>query len=596
MKTSTNVWVPTSAVTALDTIKVRKGYRSWNQTLERLLAEYVDDQRRREPDERLVHIATLLRWPPPRRVDLLTAEQLGIAPSGRQLRLQVDQDLWTTARDHGFVLPGQSIFRGHNEYQARRGADAVLTSIARREWLDDPEMGDIAQLLTRRQSRGLWRMAVAGTSTKAEREVLDAAECATEEREIACARGESDRGPERVVRVADKLLTSEVAWHASERFQGVRAIALENLSGDGAQDYLDLLDEVDDDTARWQDELARTRAVPLPLGSREGRGATAVWRAERAVQIEDLMSWFGKMRRTSTPATFVMNPPGWQLRFPAEWMPTLIGDTMPERREEYVRTGQVLHFRHGNRDYLWPTRENDDGMMVPVTGFETVISEARKRSVWDVLEATLLDFSYSPHGDRSGRSVWVPAHVAYDLGLLDEADRDRLVSEARTEYAAAAARSVDERRHPPAMNVDVLFADLDEKGHYRSVEDRERARMAYARGFRSFLKYLAEIDYPALKSERLSLSVSTAYRWPMTTLAGEVQSGNLASDALRWLAAYVLSRHHAILNADEQWRWILAEKYNEVDTTFLGTGNSALDRPIIDNEWAPDVDDLEAPF
>lgn len=596
MRAETNVWVPTAAVTALDVIKVREGYRSRNQTLERVLEDYVEEQRGREDDERLVHIATLFRWPPPRRVDRRIAESLGIEPSGRQLRVRVDRDLWTTAHDHGFVLPGQSTVRGHHEYQARRGADAVLTAIALKEPLDDPEIGAIAQLLTRRQARGLWRLAVAQTTTTAERMVVDSAEQATEEREIACARGGSDQGTARVVRVAEKLLTSEVTWHASERFEAMKAIAAEHLSGDGAQDFLNLLDEVDDDTPRWRDELARTRDVPRQWISREGRGATTVWRAERAIQIEDLMAWFGEMHRSSTPTTFVMNPPGWQLSFPTEWIPTRIGAASPELTEA-VRTGQVLQFRHDGEDYAWPTRENNQGLMVPVAGFETVINEAGRRPASDVLEATLLDFSTTQRHEDGSQSVWVPAHVACDLGLLTETDRDRIVSEARAEYDTDVKRSKGRHRYTPAMNMDVLFADLDDKGYYRRTGDRERARMAYAHGIRPLLEFLEEIGYSAIKSEHLSFLGSTGYQWPVTTLADAVQAGELNSHSLRWLAAYVLSRHHAILNADEVRHWISAEKYEEFDVTLHEDDNSALDRPYIDNEWAPgNDDDPEAPF
>ena len=596
MKAETNVWVPTSAVTALDVIKVREGYRSRNQTLERVLEDYVEEQRGREDDERLVHIATLFRWPPPRRDERRMAESLGIEPSGRQLRVRIDRDLWNTALHHGFVLPGQSTVRGHHEYQARRGADAVLTAIALEEPLDDLEIGATAQLLSRRQARGLWRLAVAGTTTTAERGVVDSAEHATEEREIACARGETDRAASRrVVRVAEKLLTSEVTWHASERFEAMKAIAAEHLTGDGAQDYLNLLSEVDDDTPRWRDELARTRDVPRQWVSREGRGATTVWRAERAIQIEDLMAWFGEIHRSSTPATFVMNPPGWQLSFPTEWIPTRIGDAAPELAEA-VGTGQVLRFRHEGEDYVWPTRENDQGLMVPVAGFETVISEAGTRPASDVLEATLLDFSTTRHHEDGSQSVWVPAHVACDLGLLTETERDRIVLEARAEYDADVKRSKGRYRYTPALNIDVLFADLNDKGYYRRTGDRERARMAYAHGIRPFLKFLKELGYSAIKSEHLNFLGSTGYQWSISTLADAVQAGELDAQSLRWLAAYVLSRHHAILNADEVRRWISAEKYEEFDVTLHEDVNSALDRPHIDNEWAPGNDNPEAPF
>ncbi|PKZ62840.1 hypothetical protein CYJ73_25025 [Gordonia terrae] len=593
MKKETNVWVPSSAVIALDAIQVREHYRSRNQTLERLLQDYVIDQQGRDPHDRLVHIATLLRWPPPRREDKSSAQKLGVAPSGRQLRVRIEEDLWTAAREFGFMLPGQSAFRGHHDYQARRGTDAVLTSIARQHLLlGDPEIGDLAQLLTRRQAKGLWRLAVEGASTTAERDVLYAAEQATEVREIARARGEVDDGPPtRVVRVATKLQTSEVTWHASERFGSMRAIAREHLSAGKAAAFLSVLDEVDDDTVRWRDELHQARAHPVTSVSREGRGASAVWRAERAVAVDDLMAWFGVMNRTSTSPAIVMNPPGWKLRFPTEWVPALVDDSTPEVREG-LRTGSVLAFPCRGENFAWPTRETSEGRLVPVPGFETVIAEASTRSVVDVLEAALIDFTRVPDGDEGRRSVWVPAHVAHDLGLLTAAERDRLVAAARTAHAADVAASESGRRYTPAMNVDVLFADLEEN-YYTDSDDRERARMAYARGFRPLLQYLAEIDYPTKKSEHLAILMTTAYRWPVATLADVVQVGTLDHDTLRWLSAYVLARHDAILNADERDRWVQAERYREELSVFSADGDdgSSLDKPIVDNIWPPDGDE-----
>lgn len=603
MTISTNVWVPASAVAALDEIKVHESYRSRNQALASVLGDYVDHQRERGPEGRVVHIATLLRWPPPRREDRLVASHRGVPTSGRQLRLNVERELWITARDHGYVLPGQSTVRGHPEYQARRGADAVLAAIARRRPLTDPVLGQIEQLLTRRQARGLWRLAVAGTSTVAERQVAELADDAREALEIAGARGQTLEVSGRVVRVAEKLRTSQVTWHASERFRVLSTIAFENLSGEGAQDFLDLLDEVDDDTVSWRDELARLRVAPIASVSREGRGATAVWRAEREVQTEDLMDWFGRMDRASTPTSFVMHPPGWVLRFPTQWLPAPADDETLSRSGG-IDAGHVLRLRHAGNDFVWPTRENTEGLMTTVPGFETVLTAAGRRSAQDVLEATLLDFSQELHDGDPMPSVWVPAHIAHDLGLIDETERDRLVSEARAACDADLARSEDEPHYKSRIDLDILFADLDREGSFCQAGDRERARMAFAGGIRTFVQYLVEIGYPAVKSEYLQFAFETKYRYPMSTLAEAVQAGELRSDALRWVSAYVFSRRDAILNTDVQKRWIRAEVYAEFDDspleghlgpTAVGHDASDLCRPI-GNELQPSLGPDALPF
>lgn len=603
MKSGTNVWVPVSAVAALDEIKVQEGHRSLNQALASLLREYLEDQQGRGPDDRLVHIATLLRWPPTRREDRREASKQGVPPSGRQLRVDVERELWIAARDHGFVLPGQSTIRGHPEYRARPGADVILAAIARRRPLTDPVLGKIEQLLTRRQARGLWRLAVAGTSTTPERHVAELAESARTRREIADARGETHDVSDRVVRVAAKLHTSQVTWHAPERFQGLREIAFENLSGQGTREFLDLLNEADDDTDRWRDELARVRAVPAAAASREGRGATAVWRAEREVQTDYLLDWFGRMDRTSTPTSFVMRPPGWVLRFPTQWLPTPADNVV---HSGGVAAGQLLQVLHAGNDFVWPTRENSEGLMTPVPGFETVISEAGRLPVHDVLEAALIDFSPEIHGGYGMYSVWVPAHVAYDLGFINETERDRLVSEARTAHDVDLARSEGNSEYTPRINLDVLFADLDREGRFRRVEDRDRARMAFARGFRTFVEYLKEIEYPTLKSEILPSRLETEYRFPMTTLAEAVQAGTLTHDAIRWLSAYIFSRSHTILNDDMRERWDQAEEYRDFEETPLeglpalapavvAQNASDFSEPIA-NELQPPLDPGNLPF
>lgn len=113
------------------------------------------------PKALLMHLVTLLRYPPPRKL----ADLAGESP-GKVLRIPFRNDhekqVWETARPLGFRLSGQSGYCGHPDYQARPGTDALLTAIARIESLDDPRLGDY-QLLTRQQAHGLWRLVVEAT-------------------------------------------------------------------------------------------------------------------------------------------------------------------------------------------------------------------------------------------------------------------------------------------------------------------------------------------------------------------------------------------------------------------------------------------------
>ncbi|MDG3009609.1 hypothetical protein G4X40_05560 [Rhodococcus sp. D2-41] len=545
MTGGTNVLVPESALSALEVIRARCGYSSRNQTVERLLHEYVAAQQALEPDQLLVHIATLLRYPLTRS----EARTRG-ASYGKQLRVRCDRELWDTARDFGFHLPGQSVFRGHPDYQARPGTDAILAAIARVEPLDDPNLGP-CQVMTRRQARGLWRMAVESTRTAAEREVAEAAHAAAEKRELAIANSDANvTGLTEVERVHDRL-KKDVAWHARERFDRVATIARCRLSGDGAGEFLTILDEQDQDSERWEDELARHIVGPGPVGS-AGRGATAAWRAERAVQTDDMITWLASTDRSSTPSTFTVRTPGWRLRLPSAWIPTRFAEAvgMPVMWRDHLEAGRVLHLVHDGEHILWPTRIAEDGNTIPVNGFEAVIDEAREFDVRRVIEATLFEQAGPDEDVRFNQRVPVPAHIAHALGLITIERRDLIVA---AERASAASQLESERSLRPTMNVDLLFADLETR--CCAEEERSNARMAYARGGRAFLRYLKAIDHPVHLSEWLVLSAGVAWTWPGTTLASAVETGDLSDEAVRWLAACTINLQNQALSDDMHDRW-----------------------------------------
>ncbi|MET9387942.1 hypothetical protein ABZY09_44885 [Streptomyces sp. NPDC002928] len=65
-KTETNVRLPPCAFDALAAVMTREG-ASRDATVRRLLAEHVERQEHEHPDDRLTHISTVLRYPPPPR-------------------------------------------------------------------------------------------------------------------------------------------------------------------------------------------------------------------------------------------------------------------------------------------------------------------------------------------------------------------------------------------------------------------------------------------------------------------------------------------------------------------------------------------------
>lgn len=61
-RTETNVRLPWCAVEALAAVGTRRG-TSQDATLRQLLGEHVEFQEDRDPDDRLTHISTVLRYP-----------------------------------------------------------------------------------------------------------------------------------------------------------------------------------------------------------------------------------------------------------------------------------------------------------------------------------------------------------------------------------------------------------------------------------------------------------------------------------------------------------------------------------------------------
>jgi hypothetical protein len=64
--TETNVRLPSCAFDALTAVMARRG-TSRDATVRGLLAEYVERQEQTGPDNRLTHVSTVLRYPPPPR-------------------------------------------------------------------------------------------------------------------------------------------------------------------------------------------------------------------------------------------------------------------------------------------------------------------------------------------------------------------------------------------------------------------------------------------------------------------------------------------------------------------------------------------------
>ncbi|BFO23221.1 hypothetical protein SHKM778_96090 (plasmid) [Streptomyces sp. KM77-8] len=124
----TNVRLPPCAFGALAAAMTRQG-TSRDATVRRLMTEHVERQEQEDPDDRLTHISTVLRYPPPPRWRKDPRQD-------RPLRLRASADLLERARAVSLVLPGQ-YQRAFRDYQSRALTDAVVTAIAVAERFTD---------------------------------------------------------------------------------------------------------------------------------------------------------------------------------------------------------------------------------------------------------------------------------------------------------------------------------------------------------------------------------------------------------------------------------------------------------------------------
>lgn len=97
--TETNIRIPYCAYDALAAVVSRQG-ASRDATVRRLLAEHVERQEQEYPDDRLTHISTVLRYPPPPRWRNEPRQD-------RPLRLRASVGLLERARAVSLLLPGQ---------------------------------------------------------------------------------------------------------------------------------------------------------------------------------------------------------------------------------------------------------------------------------------------------------------------------------------------------------------------------------------------------------------------------------------------------------------------------------------------------------
>jgi hypothetical protein len=538
-----------------------------DETMRRLLDEHLAAQEVLDTACRLTHVSTVMRYPLP----LPGRRQ---PRQGVQLRLRLDAGIADRARDVSLQLPGQHL-RGHRDYQARLLTDAVMTAIARQEPISDEVLDGVMPLLRHGAALGLWRLVTAATSTRSELEVFKRAESSR----TARMAGEPSNQNLWVERVAAALREEDdVAWHAAYRSEAAQFLARRLLPVDA-----DAMENVlfEQDSNSWRNLLAS----PPMAGFRgreqsfEGRGGSAVWRAKRRVEQDEMLRWLSQSHRPEACRVKEVDPPGWTLRIPDHWQSVMF----PARRPlppvwaAHLDAGRVVDIGAGGRPELWPTVDGPDGEIIPVPRFEHVSTVAPSIGREELIEMVLVDLTYRPliaNGEPTKNSSFDadstmehfgPFAHELDTGSLDEdlLDADWIVDDFRYEpYVEGVVydQYVDEWEAGPIMLTAHRAFNLGLIDESERDALLEQARLATQDAMREIVASLvgkndalgdelrAAMDEPyrfvrlAGRAKQFLSITESSWTWPVTSIAAAIADHAVSARAVEHLARLVVLR------------------------------------------------------
>jgi hypothetical protein len=501
-----NILIPTSAWDALEELRARTGL-SRDRQVRALIERYVDEQAIPAPDDRQTHISTVLWHPAP------PVGRRGLPPDTHLLRLRLAAELAAEARRLALKLPGQTVGPGgHHDYRAGSHADAFLTALAGQIDFEDSILRGLPRLITHGCAVGLFRLAAAATASEAERAIFrladsDLIRVRTQRR--GTKPPVADAEVQRAQALAHLLREEEdVAWHGAWRRDAVRHLAGVLLTSDDSgrnqvmlhdkgEDFVLIRTQLERDRHRNSDEVA---ALTGPGQDWEGRGGTAVWRAERLLAIADLVRWIASHAQDPVDETWFVDPPEWRVAVPNGWVPVVVrGGTVADAKpySEHANAGRVLGMRSGSRHVFWPYRRNSAGELAPVPGVDAVASAARDLPPARIAETMLVqlddEVSYLPLGS----TIAITAAEARGLGLIDSAENATIEEHTRRTNEQQMQRMID-------------AADDEERHDLRAVS--------------------SDIDLFAMTARKLRVPINRArpsWEWPheVRSLACEIEAG-----------------------------------------------------------------------
>ena len=288
-----------------------------------------------------------------------------------------------------------------------------------------------------------------------------------------------------------------------------------------------------------------------------GRGGSAVWRAERRVEMQDFEEWLIKHPVADTVERRVQ-PPGWLARVPstwhAHWLPTA-AKRMPAPYATWAAAGRVLAFPVGRRTAIWPLiRGIANSEWGPVPGMEPVIEAAstvRPDQVSGFIEAVLVDWSEeTPDEAPCPLDLHLPADAAYDFGFIDADERRQAMVQARE---ATLQRMTD-----------IINGLPEGEGH-------QRAALEQARGdTRLFGRIVDQLG--------IKVSVSKAtWVWPGRSVVEEINTGTRA-EIMQWLATWAHKTCTSLLqhSMDQAWHEAFDRYHAEASQRHYAAGRRFL--------------------
>ncbi|MFI1948622.1 hypothetical protein ACH46F_32830 [Streptomyces virginiae] len=423
--------------------------------------------------------------------------------------------------------------------------DAVMTAVSVAEPFTDGFLKDLLPVVRHRSAVGLWRLVTARTSTGPEKAYLVDAE------RLRADSWGSDvllTGWEQYLLRVTEILEREEGWLSSARFKQAVSLARRYLAGPRAKAGEEWLyaqgadfEETYQDCLQHDDGLAKHANRGYDW---TGRGGTAVWRAERRVDLEHFEDWLVG-RSKGDPAAGVMESgsPGWLLRTPAAWQArafqrTAVGQ-LPEPYARWTCEGRVLVFPYRSGQAVWPLRQRPAGAgWEPVPGAEPLAAAAaglRAEKVLGFIEAALIEWNQVLGGEATDHvALDLPVGKAHDFGFITAEERHAAMAEAR---AATLER------------MDAFIESMEGDGEADGYMVRElRDARGNVREFRSLARRYG-------RGIPLRFDAARAFwRWPKGSIVSEVLAGT-PPEVVHWLAVQAHRQRLLLLELAMQGAW-----------------------------------------